>query len=288
MTATVSTSRSERDSIATATLKGSAALWFLVAVIGQWIFVYYIVAYFGPLIVQGGAAGLSTTYLPNGYIPGDTIGNLALIGHLFLAVIIIGGGPLQIMLGSLLAGRGPLRRMPNLMSRVRTVHHWNGRIYLPVVVITSIAGLYLTWTRPPLGDFSQQVGISGDAVLIIAFAAMTLRYAIARKIDMHRRWALRLFMVVSAVWFLRIGVMLWFVATGGAGINMETGTGPFLSFLSFADYLVPLFFLELYFRTQDRGGALAKFSMAILVLGLTLATAAGTFIATMGMWLPRL
>ncbi len=40
-------------------------------------------------------------------------------------------------------------------------------------------------------------------------AAMALHYALARNIDAHKRWALRTFIVVSGVWFFRVGLMLW-------------------------------------------------------------------------------
>lgn len=249
-------------------------LWFLAAVIGQWIFVYYVVAYFGPLILQGGAAALQQTHLPNGYVAGDAAGNAAIIAHLLLAAIIIGGMPLQLI--------------PQIRKHFPGFHRWNGRIIMLTVYITSIAGLYLVWTRGSVGGLAMHLGITLDAVLIMAFAAIALRYAIARKIDIHHRWALRLFMVVNGVWFFRVGLMLWFMTTGGAGIDSETFRGPFLDFLSFADYLVPLAILEVYLRTKDRAGAGGKFMMASALLVLTIVMGAGIFAATIGMWLPKL
>ena len=62
---------------------------------------------------------------------------------------------------------------------------------------------------------------------------------------------MRLFMVVSAVWFFRIGLMFWFLATGGIGIDTETFEGPFLTFMYFGQMFIPLLFLEIYFRAQD-------------------------------------
>lgn len=274
MTNTISNQRSSSPSLANTILKGTGVLWFLTAVIGQWIFVYYIAGYFGPLLLQGGLEGLKETHLPHGYAAGDFIGNLAVAAHLVLAVIIVGGGPLQLM--------------PFIRNRFPTFHHWNGRVYLLAVVATSIAGLFIVWTRGTVGGLPGLYGISLDAVLIIVFAAITVRYAIAREIDTHRRWAMRLFMVVSAVWFFRIGLMGWVLLTGGAGVDFETFTGPYLTFLFFGQYFVPLIFLELYQRAQDQTGASGKIIMAVVVVGLTGLTAVGIFGATMGMWLPRL
>jgi len=109
----------------------------------------------------------------------------------------------------------------------------------------------------------------------------------ARNFTVHRKWALRLFMVVSGVWFFRLGFMLWMlIHQRPVGFDPATFQGPFLTFLSFAQYLLPLFFLELYFWAQERAGQTGKVSTAILIAVLAIATAAGIFGATMGLWLP--
>jgi hypothetical protein len=43
----------ERNSIADAILKAAAGFWFLVAVIGQWAFLYYILAFDGASTFTG-------------------------------------------------------------------------------------------------------------------------------------------------------------------------------------------------------------------------------------------
>jgi len=271
----VEVSRPESSKAAKKTLNLAAQLWFSVATIGMWIFVFYVAVYYGGFIAEGGLRGLQASRLPTGgFIEGDTVGNISTVFHLFIATIIIGGGTLQLM--------------PQLRSRFPRFHRWNGRIYITTAVITSIAGLILVWTRETAGDLSQHLGLSLDAILIIVFAGLALRYAVAGKIAVHRRWALRLFMVVNAVWFFRIGLMAWFALTGGVGINTETFTGPFLTFLAFADYLLPLAMLELYLWAQDRAGAGMKFSVAGVIFVCTAVTGIGIFVATVGMWLPVL
>jgi len=125
-------------------------------------------------------------------------------------------------------------------------------------------------------------------VLIISFAAVALRFAVARRIREHCRWALRLFMVASAVWFFRVGLMGWASLTGGIGIDFESFTGPFLWVIGFAQYLLPLAVLEWYFLCQGRSGAAGQWLFAGTLAGLTLIMGVGIVAATMGLWLPRL
>jgi len=122
----------------------------------------------------------------------------------------------------------------------------------------------------------------------MAFAVIALRYAIARDIDTHRRWALRTFLVVNGVWFFRVGLFSWIsINQGPVGIG-ENFDGPFIVFWSFANYLLPLAVLEFYLRTQDRAGASGKFAMAAGLLVLTAAMGVGIFGAYMFFWRPLL
>jgi len=275
MSTAVLTNRLELNSIADKALKAAARFWFVVAVVGQLIFVVYIVSFYGRSVVEGDLARWNRVIF-HGYIPGDHMGNFALGVHLFLAAVITVGGALQLI--------------PQLRARVPSFHRWTGRIYMLTAFTTSIVALYLVWIRGgSAGDVSQHVGISLNAVLIMLCATLALRYAVARNFKTHRRWALRLFLVVSGVWFFRVGLMLSFLLFKGPfGFDPTTFQGPFLTFLIFAQYLVPLAVLELYLRTQDRAGATRRIAMAAGLFVLTLAMGAGILGATMGMWMPNI
>ncbi|HMB44112.1 MAG TPA: hypothetical protein VKM00_09610, partial [Luteimonas sp.] len=75
---------------------------------------------------------------------------------------------------------------------------------------------------------------------------------------------------------------------GPAGFDPRTFTGPFISFLSFADYLVPLTIAQLYFRAQDSRASGWQLAMAAGLAILTLAMTGGIAAASAIMWLPRL
>ncbi|MEQ8472034.1 MAG: DUF2306 domain-containing protein [Marinoscillum sp.] len=256
-------------------LNRSAEIWFVVAVIGHGLFAYYIMAGYGRLAVSGDSA-TANEILPTGIISGDLIGNLFLIAHLSLAFVITFGGPLQIL--------------PQLRKRAMGFHRWNGRIYIITAIVISIAGLYLTYFREsPIAGILNQLGITLNAALIMICTVMTIRSARSHDVTKHRRWALRTFLMVAGVWFMRLGYGFWIFIHNGMppGITSDL-QGPFDIFLAFANSLLPLAFLELYFYAQNRGSAMTRWVVSVVIIGLAIATGIGIFMALQIFWLPRL
>ena len=260
--------------LAVKTLDRAAALWFLVAVAGQTMFAFYVSSFYGRAAVRGDFAGWNQV-MAHAYVAGEPLGNLAAASHLVLAVLITVGGALQLI--------------PQIRQRIPIFHRWNGRIYVLSAFVISLLGLFMMWTRGTVGDFWQHLGTSFNAIVIMVCAVFAWRTARAGQFGRHRRWALRLFLSVSGVWFFRIGLMFWLaVNQGPVGFDIKTFTGPFLTFLSFAQYLLPLAILEIYLHTQDHAAAAGRLAMAAGLFALTLAMGMGIAVATMGMWLPRL
>lgn len=255
-------------------LNAAAAFWYLVVALGQLAFVIYILGFYGRAVLQGQPEQWNKV-LPHGYVPGDTVGNLILGVHLAFAVVITVGGSVQLL--------------PQLRRVAPGFHRWNGRVYLLSAVLLSTGGLVMSVTRTTIGDLSQHVAIGINALLILAFAGFTVYYAVTRRIVQHRRWALRLFLAVSGVWFFRVGLMFWIVANQGpAGFDPKTFTGPALTALAFAQYLLPLALLELYFRAQSSTATYPRIAMAGALVLATLAIATGIVAASLLLWLPRL
>lgn len=252
----------------------AARFWFVVAVVGQLLFTLYVVAFYGRAAGSGDLTQWNKV-MPHGYVSGDAIGNFAVGLHLAMAVLVLGGGAIQLV--------------PWVRRVAPVFHRWNGRIYMVAVCATSVAGLFMVWTRGTVGGMVAQVSISVNAVLILVCAAMAWRQAVARQIAAHRRWALRLFLVSSGVWFFRVGLMLWLlIHRRPVGFDPDTFQGPFLTFLGIGQYVIPLVVVEMYFWAQERGGRGTQTAMAVGLVVLTLGMAGGIFGATMGMWLPRL
>jgi len=262
------------SAVAATSLKAAVRFWVAMVVIGQLIFAFTVASFYGRAAVRGDLQ-LWNRFMTHGYIPGDRAGNLAVVIHLVSAVIINLAGAIQLI--------------PQIRDRAPSFHRWNGRLYIVTAFTISLAGLYMMWVRGSSGDLSQHLGTTLMAALIMLCAAMALRYALARDFKTHRRWALRLYLVVSASLFIRAVLFLsLFLNRGPFGFDPNTFTGPFLTLLAFAQYLVPLAVLEIYFRAQDRGGAPGRFAMTAGLLVLTVALGTGIFTVTLGVWLPAI
>ena len=265
------TNRLEMSSLADTALKAAARFWFGVTVVGQLVFAFTVASFYALTALRGDYHKWTFT---NGYVPGLSMGNTAVVMHVASAVIIMLAGAVQLV--------------PQVRNRFPVFHRWNGRIYMLTAVALSVAGLYMTWIRGSVGDLSVHLGSTLNAVLIWLCGAMALRYALARDFKTHRRWALRFFLVVSASWFFRIGFFLSFlVFKGPFGFDPTTFRGPFLTFMTFAQYLIPLAVLEIYLRAQDRPGALRRMATAGMLFALTFVMGAGLFAVATAAWVPQ-
>src|ERR1700761_5145904 len=255
-------------------LGAAAGFWFIICVLGQIIFAFTVASFYGLTAARGNWQQWNKN-MTHGYSPDHPMGNLVVTIHLVSAVVILLSGAAQLV--------------PWVRRRAPRLHRWNGRLYMLTAFTVSLAGLYMLWFRGAVGDLVQHLGQSLDAILIMLFAVLALRYALARDFKAHRRWSLRLFMAVSASLFIRSGLFLTLMVNHGPfGFDAATFRGPFLTFLLFGQYLVPLAVLEVYLRTQERAGVAGRFAMAGILFTLTLMLGAGIAVVAMASFFPNI
>src|ERR1700740_2153094 len=273
MSTAVMTQRLELNSAADVALKAAARFWFVVAVIGQFAFAFTVASFYGLTALRGDYQAWNKV-LANGYEAGATMGNAALAGHILFATVISIAGALQLI--------------PAVRNRYPAFHRWNGRLFVLAAFTQAITGTYLTVSgRKLVGDATQHVISILGALLIMFCAGVAVRYAMARDFTMHRRLALRFFLVASGSWFFRLGFFLTLVLFGPVGFDTTTFSGPLLTFWSIGQYLLPLGALELYFRAQEHTGALRRMATAGVLFVLTLAMGGGIVAVAMGAWVPN-
>lgn len=247
---------------AAATLQWAVAFWLLMALIGQSAFFYYIAAFYGPALLSGDYEAWAVLSKVGGtaYVKGDTAGNLTFGAHALAAGAVAFGGALQLI--------------PQVRARYPRFHRWNGRLFLLVVLGLSLSGFWLVWVRGSSPNQLSELSTTVNGVLILSFAALAWRTAVARRFAVHRRWALRLYLVSNAQWFLRVGLFAYFIVNMRLGRKVGMGD-PFLLFWTFGCYLVPLGVAELYLRARDGAAPGARVTLAGGVVVLTLLMTVG-------------
>ena len=252
-------------------LSRAASLWYLMTALGQLAFLFFILLFYYPSALSGNFRAWDAKPNIDGFIAGDIGGNIMFALHVLAAAVLTAGGLLQLL--------------PALRQKWPKVHRWNGRLFMVTALMLALGGLWLVWVRGTYLNLVGAFGISFNAVLIISFAFMAWRTAVNKKFAEHRRWALRLFIVANAVWFMRLGYMIWGIGTGGAGIG-DAMNGPFDYFLAVGNSLVPLAIMEVYLRVKASQNERAHYLVAASLAVCALLTIGGSAAAWMVMWGP--
>jgi Predicted membrane protein (DUF2306) len=254
-------------------LRRSVRAWLALALLGQAFFAAYVIGFYGRTAMNGDFH-LWNKVLPKGWRADDALANGVTASHLAFTVLVLMCGALQLW--------------PQLRARWPALHRWSGRLYLLLGMVLALGGLAMLWVyEGGAGSFSMKLGTSFNAMLIFGFGVLAWRAALQRRFAEHRRWALRLWLVVAGVWFFRVGLMAWLILNQGpAGFDPKTFSGPALTALAFAQTLLPLAVLEAVLRAerQPRWQAPVAGLMAVL----TLLTLVGVGGAAAMMWWPRM
>lgn len=241
--------------------------WFITATIGQYAFGLYVILYFATTAATNHFEVWNKS-LFSGIIPGDWLGNISLVFHILLASVVLFGGPLQFM--------------PFIRNRFPRFHRYLGRTYLVLTVLVSLTGVVMTIMGKSFGSTFLHIVNSLSAIYICWFAVMTIKNAVARKIKMHRRWALRLFMIANGVWFIRVWPSAWYVLDMSSFASYPEKT------VAFFTYVVPvqLLLLEFYFWVLKKNQPRLQWTAIITIFVLTLVMGIGIY-GTISNWLPK-
>ena len=248
-------------------LTGTA--WLSGAIFALYILAFYLGA------AQGGTPELWNETLPDLYsakrAPGANIG----IGlHFALGAVILLLGPVQLISAVRL-------RWPRL-------HRWIGWISAPAAIATGLGGLAFIALRGTVGGPVMSFAFGLYGVLVVLSGVQTIRHAVARRLEVHRAWAIRLFALAIGSWLYRMDYGFWFLFAGKIGHTHEF-SGAFDYFMDFWFYLPNLLVAEIAIRA--RGGAMSAGTKAIAAAVLGGAAAfllLATYFFTTQMWGPSI
>lgn len=262
----VTAPRTQTDDLAATTLAGT--VWLSSLLFGLYILVFYALA-----LVTDDLARWNTT-LPRLHVEGEHAGNFGIGAH-------FAGGGLLLVLGS-------IQFVPALRQRAPLVHRLLGRVYVLSALFASVGGLVFIAVRGTIGEAFMDVGFGLYGALMLVAAIQTLRHAIARRLDLHRAWAVRLYALAIGSWLYRMDYAFWFLVADGVGHN-ATFTGPFDRFMDFAFYVPALIVAEVYLRA--RPGTLPSWARLLSTGVLWVATAyvvVATAYFASELWIPRM
>lgn len=263
-----------RLSAGSTALRWASIFWFVVAAVGQAAFIGFILAFYGVRTATGNFAGWNDKPLIDGYMKGDDLGNVVFAAHVLLASVVTLCGLMQLV--------------PDVRRKWPKLHRWSGRTFLGLAIFMALSGVWLAVVRGTYLSVISAFAILINALLILVFAGLAWRHAVKRRFAQHRLWALRTFMVVSGVWFLRVGLMGWIVVNQGPVGMTKDMSGPTDIVLTFGSYLIPLAVLELHGMAERSASGGLKVAAAAVVTAASVFMALGVFGTIAFLWGPYL
>lgn len=238
----------------------SALRWSSIALAGVvWIssaiFGAYILAYYGGAIPAGTMEQWNAT-LPKLYEPHTPAASAGIGLHFFAGAVLLLLGPVQ------------------LISEVRrqapAVHRWIGRVYAFAALAAGVGGLVFIALKGTVGGTMMDVAFAAYGGLMVIAAVQTVRHAMARHIDSHRAWAIRLFALAIGSWLYRMGYGLFFAIMGSEDPGHTAAfDGWFDYVMDWAFFVPPLIIAEMFIRARRNN------SSAVVRVGATASMVAG-------------
>lgn len=245
-----------------------AAVWISSTIFGVYIVVHY-----------GGAVAAHTLEDWNVTLPrlyeAETPGASSGIGLHFMA-------------GALLLVLGPIQLIQPLRSKAPKLHRWIGRLYALGALLAGVGGLTFMALKGTVGGLPMTVGFTAYGALMVLAALQTVRHAMARRLDVHRAWAIRLFALTIGSWLYRMGYGFWFLCAGDAG-HTDEFSGWFDGVMDFAFFVLPMIVAEMFLRGRRGEASTGGRALAIVaVTGGAVFIAVATVFFTIYGWGPAI
>jgi len=214
----------------------AGVVWISSAIFGA-----YILAYYGGAIPAGTMEQWNAT-LPALYEPHTPIASFGMGLHFFAGATLLLLGPVQLV--------GEIRR------QAPAIHHWIGRLYALAAFAAGVGGLTFIALKGTVGGMMMNVAFAAYGVLMVLAAVETVRHAMARRIEVHRAWAIRLFALAIGSWLYRMGYGLFFAIMGSEDPGHTAAfDGWFDYVMDWAFFVPPLIVAEMFIRARRSGAS---------------------------------
>jgi hypothetical protein len=187
--------------------------------------------------------------------------------------------------GGIILALGCIQLMGSVRQRLPGLHRWVGRVYVTASLLAGLGGLAFIAVRGTIGGPVMNTGFALYGILTTVCAIQAFRHARARRLELHRAWALRLFALAIGSWLYRMEYGFWLLLDGG---HTHDFRAPFDYLMAFFFYLPNLLFVELLLRARREGPPAARLAAAALFTAATLLVLLGTYYFTRFYWGPAI
>jgi hypothetical protein len=157
---------------------------------------------------------------------------------------------MHFVMGSVLVLAWPILFSSRIRARHRAVHRWTGRIYVTAGFLAGVGGWSFILAHHNGGAMHTAFAIWGSVMMLSAVMAYV--HARARRFDLHRAWAIRLFAMVLGSWVFDLEYRAWRDLAGGIGIGPDQIYGPFDYAMLYLFFVPNLLIAEYFIRNKHK------------------------------------
>ncbi len=235
------------------------------------IFGFYILAFYGGAIPADTLEDWNAT-LPKLYEAYTPMASAGIGAHFTAGAVLLVLGPVQLI--------GEIRRQAS------AVHRWTGRVFCGVC--GGPGGLAFIALKGTVGGWPMTIGFSLYGAMMVAASIEAVRHAMARRIDEHRAWAIRLFALAIGSWLYRLCYGFWMLFADNIG-HTDDFSGWFDYIMDFDFFIPPLIAAEMFIRARRaRATAGGRICATAALAGSAIFVALATFFFTTHGWGPAI
>ena len=153
-------------------------------------------------------------------------------------------------MGAVLVLAWPILFSSKIRARHRAVHRWTGRVYVTAGFLAGVGGWSFILAHHNGSAAHTAFAIWGSVMMLSAVMAFV--YARAKRFDLHRAWAIRLFAMVLGAWIFDLEYRAWEDMTGGMGIGTNDGPGLFDYAINYLFFVPNLLVAEFFIRNNHK------------------------------------
>ena len=154
------------------------------------------------------------------------------------------------LMGTVLVLAWPILFSSRLRARHRAVHRWTGRVYVTAGILAGVGGMSFILAHHN-GSAAHTAFALWGAVMMLS-AVMAYVHARAKRFDLHRAWAIRLFAMVLGAWVFDLEYRVWEGLTGGIGMGTAEANGPFDFAMNYLFFIPNLLVAEYFIRNKHK------------------------------------